>query len=252
MEGRIHRDMFSVFYGVWNNPDTKIYQIVKYILSTSSENSRTWAINLRHVCRMYNLEDPVSSLQRDPPTKSNYKEEIVTKITVFHEKELKNKAQTNDLMQYMNVSLSSLKGRHHPCLANIVTTQEVKKLRPYLKLLTGDYLTYQRKYDDSGQGSPHCRVCLADSESVSHIVAICPQYQDTRLRILLEIQEQCLLAKTNIHFQDILSQPEVLTQFILDPTSFNLRNRIGSDRTHSAKIFSKYQEIYASQSTIKE
>ena len=120
----------------------------------------------------------------------------------------------------MNVSLLSLRGRHHPCLANIVTTQEVKKLRPYLKLLTGDYLTYQRKYDDSGQGSPHCQVCHC------HIVAVCPQYQDTRQRILFEIQEQCLLAKTNVHFQDILYQPEVLTQFILDPTSFNLRNRI--------------------------
>ena len=63
---------------------------------------------------MYNFEDPLSSLQKEPPKKSNYKEEIMikTKITTFHEKELKNKAQTNDLMKYLNVSLSSLSYDH--------------------------------------------------------------------------------------------------------------------------------------------
>ena len=41
LEGRIHRDMFSLFYSIWCNPDTKIHQIVKYILTISPENSRT-------------------------------------------------------------------------------------------------------------------------------------------------------------------------------------------------------------------
>ena len=58
IDGKIHRDMFSLFYSVWCNPDTKIYQIVKYLLSTSPENSRTWVTNLRHISRMYSLEDP--------------------------------------------------------------------------------------------------------------------------------------------------------------------------------------------------
>ena len=63
IEGKIHRDMFSLFYSVWCNPDTKIYRIVKYLLTTSSENSRTWAINMRHISKMYQLEDPLSCLQ---------------------------------------------------------------------------------------------------------------------------------------------------------------------------------------------
>ena len=66
MEGKIHCDMFAIFFGVWSNPDTKKYQIVKYILSHSTENITTWAINFRHICRMYNLEDALSYLTRDP------------------------------------------------------------------------------------------------------------------------------------------------------------------------------------------
>ena len=74
IEGRIHRDMFSLFYSIWCNPDTKIHQIVKYLLTSSPDNSRTWAINLRHISRMYQLEDPLSCLQRQPPSKESYKE----------------------------------------------------------------------------------------------------------------------------------------------------------------------------------
>ena len=127
--GNIHRDMFSLLYSVWCNPDTKIYGIVKYLLTTSPENSRTWAMNTRHISKMYQLEDPLSCLQRSPPEKSSYKELVITKITSF-QKEMRMKASTNDLMQYMNVSLIGLRGRHHPCLSNVVTTDEVKKLGP--------------------------------------------------------------------------------------------------------------------------
>ena len=67
MEGKVHRDMFSLFYSVWSNPDTKIYQIVKYLISSSPDNSRTWAVNMRHIAKMNQLEDPLSCLQRYAP-----------------------------------------------------------------------------------------------------------------------------------------------------------------------------------------
>ena len=64
VEAKIHRDMFSLFYSVWQNPNTKVYQIVKNILSDSDDNSSTWSINLRHICKMYNIEDPILSLKK--------------------------------------------------------------------------------------------------------------------------------------------------------------------------------------------
>ena len=41
IEGKFHRDVFSLFFSIWNNPNTKIYEIVKYLLENSTENSRT-------------------------------------------------------------------------------------------------------------------------------------------------------------------------------------------------------------------
>ena len=66
MDGKVCRDMFSLFYCIWRNPQTKIFQILKYLLQTSNENSRTWSIHLRHVSRQYGLPDPLELLEKDP------------------------------------------------------------------------------------------------------------------------------------------------------------------------------------------
>ena len=134
VEAKLHKDIFSLFYNVWCNPDTKIHQIVKYLLQQSSENSRTWAIHVRHLSKMYCLEDPLVSLSRDPPSKSEYKQLVSSQITRFHEKELRKLAEENSRMKYMHVGLLGLSGRHHPIISGALTTDEVRKMRPHLKM----------------------------------------------------------------------------------------------------------------------
>ena len=141
IEAKIHRDVFSVFYSVWNKPDTKIYSIVKYLLESSSEDSRTWSVYIRALCRQYGLEDPLICLRKDPPLKSTYKRDVDSRIKAFHENELRSKST----MKYLNVSLYGLSSRLHPALSGLVTTDEVKKSRSHIKMLIGDLYTYQTK-----------------------------------------------------------------------------------------------------------
>ena len=74
IEGKMHRDIFSLFYSIWTNPKSKIFEIVKYLLENSAENSRTWAIYLRQISQMYGLDDPLICMNRNPPPKKAYKE----------------------------------------------------------------------------------------------------------------------------------------------------------------------------------
>ena len=229
MEGKIHRDVFSLFFSVWSNPNTKIYQIVKYLLENSSENSRTWSIHLKYLSNLYGLRDPVECLKLDPPSRSQYKEDVLVKICAYYERELRNLAINNSRMQYLNVSLSGLRGRHHPALANIITTSQVQKSRIHLKMLSGDYFTYEMKSKQSG-GSPHCRCCCSTSpppqENLEHILTNCEAYSEIRERIVVEFKTLCLKSKSNIQFDEIYSDNETFCQFILDPASFNLKMRI--------------------------
>ena len=234
IEGKIHRDVFSLFFSIWNNLETKIYEIVKYLLESSPENSRTWSIFIRQLSNMYGLADPLHCLHSDPPKKSQYKEHILTRVTAFHETELREKAKSNSNMTYLNVSVSGLRGRHHPALSNIVTAYDVLKSRPHLKMLCNDYFTYEKRASQSG-GSPHCRSCSTTnqesavdnpSETLSHILTECNSYSLIRDRMIPEFAHLCEQSISKPNFSDIFCDKNKLVQFILDPTSLNLQSRV--------------------------
>ena len=177
IEGKLHRDVFSLLYSIWSNPDTKIYQVVKYLMSNSCDNSGTWSVFVKQLSRMYSMEDPVKCLEQDPPLKSQFKEHVITKITAFHESELRELAKGNSCMEYLNVSVTGLRGRHHPAISGLITTEDVKLSRSHIKMLSGDFFTYQKKSTQSG-GSPHCRVCgdPSENETIFHILITCSAY----------------------------------------------------------------------------
>ena len=226
IEAKIHQDIFSLFYSVWCNPNSKIYSILKYLMTNSNDNSRTWAINVKHLSAQYGLEDPVNLLKYDPPPKSSFKNDIATRVKAFHEKELRCHEDPLNKLKYLHVSLTGLSGRRHPALSGLFSVNEVRKSRPHVKMLVGDFYTYERKSEQSG-GSPNCRLCSDNqSESISHILAVCSTYSDIRVRILGELSHLCLSSKSEINFQDVMKNSETLCQFILDPSSMNLSKRI--------------------------
>ena len=124
-------------------------------------------------------------------------------------------------MLYFNVNLFSLRGRHHPCLKNIIAIEDVKKVRAHLKFLCGDYFTYEVRYNQTGKGSSLCKICYLESESICHIVSRCTEYESIRTRITSEVKE--ILSKMNLSNPlKIFENENLFTQFILDPSSFNL------------------------------
>ena len=238
MEGKIHRDIFSLFFSVWSNPDSKIHQIVKYLLENSADNSRTWSVHIKFLSKKYGLAEPLKCLKFDPPPKSQYKEDVHTKICAFFEKNLRAMAKENSRMKYLNVTLYGLRNRHHPALRDLISTQEVKKSRFHIKMLAGDYFTYSVKASQSG-GSPHCRCCPYPSppEDLSHILYACVAYSELRNRIIGEYQTLCNQTMIPIQFNQFCNDSETFCQFVLDPTSCNLTHRVHIDDPVLGRLF---------------
>ena len=99
------------------------------------------------------------------------------------------------------IQLSGLNGRHHPALSGLYTTRDVEKLRPHIKMLTGDYLTYSRIASDRKSGDPCCRLCKESDpvplDTIEHILTECRGTTKARERILPELINALLLAKLN-------------------------------------------------------
>ena len=99
--------------------------------------------------------------------------------------------------------------------------------RIHIKMLVGDYLTYETKSKRSG-GSSICRACedSSSSEDLTHILVVCVAYEDIRNRIFSEFSDACSELKINLKFEEIARTNENLCQFILDPSSLNLQKLI--------------------------
>ena len=101
----------------------------------------------------------------------------------------------------------------------------------------GDYLTYQVKFDQTGQGNPLCKLCRGGNETISHIISVGPTYDELRNRVIQQLSDVCLVSKSSIHIQTIVSDPKLMTQFILDPTSFNLKESVHISDPTVQKLF---------------
>ena len=136
-------------------------------------------------------------------------------------------------MAWLNVSVAGLSGRHHPVLNGAVTARDVTKLRPMVRMLSGDYFCYAVKSDQAG-GGDHCRLCLhlcpaapRRREDLLHILTECEGSQETRDRVMHHL-ELLLdgMNKNPSHFHEIVRDKPVLCQFILDCSSLNLPNHL--------------------------
>ena len=53
IEAFLHQDILTLFWIIWANPQTKIHDIMKYLLIQSDSSSLTWSNHLRIFFRMY-------------------------------------------------------------------------------------------------------------------------------------------------------------------------------------------------------
>ena len=236
LEANLHMDVLILFWNIWSNPQTKVFDIVKYILMMTDNTSLTWAAHVRILCQIYQLPDPLALMQGVPWPKERWKALVNTRITVHHERVLRGKALSNWKLSFLNVQMTGLTGRHHPVLSGLFTTHDVSRLRPHIKMLTGDYTCYATLARDRGT-DPQCKLCpptssgLPPSEDIEHVITRCKGTADVRNKMIPELLNT---VKKFFPLTMILDHQDhhTLCQFILDCSSHNLPSTTRIDHNH--------------------
>ena len=239
VEAQLHLDVLTLFRGVWANPQTKIFDIIKYLLMMTNSSSHTWSAHLRSLFQLYHLPDPLMLL--NSPVWSKEKWRILTKTAVakHFETTWRNKAAANHKLRFLNVQTIGLLGNPHPVLGGILSTQEAMRARVHVKMLSGDYPCSYFIFKDRGQ-DPSCLLCRhlqnqapTPIEDMVHLLTRCRATADTRTRVLADFFNTLYVYFPH---NQILDYPnhEHLTQLILDPTSLNLPLTIRISPDHPA------------------
>ena len=216
-------DLLSLFHTILINPQTKVFEMVKFILMMCDSKSTTWAAHVRILCLMYGLPDPLSMMSSTPPTKSEWRTLTKTRITVFYEQKLRKLAEGNSKMEFLNIKLHGLSGKHHPIIARITDSRDIKKLRAHVKFVTGDILTGERLAKERGT-DPKCRICSASNDNIVHIMTQCRGTSDIRERLHADMMNTVAQIDGKNMVLQHGTTDEMLTQFVLDPSSMNLPN----------------------------
>ena len=241
MEAVLHIDIITLFWSIWANPQTKVCDIIKYLLMMTNSTSLTWSAHIRILFQQYKLPDPLALMNTQLWPKERWKALVKTAVTAHHEVILREKAAKNSKLSFLNVQTHGLAGRPHPVLSGILTTQDVMRSRVHIKMLSGDYPCFSYMGSDRNQDA-YCRLCLsisphqpAPTEDMIHLLTRCRGTEDTRTRILPD-----LLNLIYLYFptNEILEHPNLtnLTQLILDPTSLNLPMSIRINPDHPALV----------------
>ena len=227
-EAVLHIRTLSLIHNIWINSGCTVFDMVTYILKMcDSSSSTTWSNHIQLLCLKYALPSPLAVLLSTPPvSKESWNTLVKTRVTVWHERELRRKALSNSKMTYLNVQLTGLSGHPHPVLHNITNTQEAKKLRVHLKFLTNDYLTNERRAKDNPALSSACVLCSDPLDSIEHVMVTCRATSEVTRRIYPELVNAIFQVQPTCSILQFHPSPSILTQFLLDPTSMNLPDSI--------------------------
>ena len=67
IEATLHCNLLALFYNIWVNPPTKIFEMVSYIMKMAYDKSTTWSYHVRLICKKYSLPDPLKLNKRGKP-----------------------------------------------------------------------------------------------------------------------------------------------------------------------------------------
>ena len=229
VEATLHIRTLMLFHNLCTNPDTTVNTMAQYILKMCKANSTTWCNHINLLCQQYGLPPPLELLNYSHQwSKESWKQLVSTRITAWHERNLRKLAENNSKMRYLNVKLHGLTGRPHQALLDIRCTQDVEKLRIHLKFLSGDFPTNERKAKQNSALSPSCAFCFpATPDSYEHILTSCRATYDLRERLYPEL----MIAVADVYpVCSLLLVPspptDILTQFLLDCCSINLPSSV--------------------------
>ena len=157
------------------------------VLSAAKPSSHSWFVQVRDICVLYSLPDPLTILT-DPLSKESHKRLTKSKVKDYWETKFRLEAAKLESLVYFKPHFYSL-SKPHPIWSSAGNNPyEVEKACCQAKMLSGRYRTCLLSRHWSGDSSGCCSLptCRLDPTpgTLSHILAECVDLAPARQRVI--------------------------------------------------------------------
>ena len=221
-EAILHLKQLTLFGMIARLPDDPLHHHAIYILSQQLRNGKSWFLIIDKLTNQYNLPNPLSLLH-SPMAKNEFKVLCKKKVLEYWQEILRAEARALPSLQFFKPEFYTLSRPAQSLVSAGNSGYEVSKLIVQLRLLSGRYRTERlcRFWSDNREGVCLFNTCLGQSDTVDHIISVCPALQHVRVRM-----QNMWLTRTESYpalqslIRSLLCLPSLQrTQFILDPST---------------------------------
>ena len=172
-EALLHLRQFSLFSMVIRLPNNILHKMARYILTTSSDSSQSWFIQVKKLLLQYNLPHPLRLLD-SPLSKAALKKLFKNHVIDFWQTKLRRDAAPLSSLEYFKPQFMSLQITHPLWTSCGSNSYEICKAIIQAKMLSGRYRTDQllRHFSDN---DGLCTLCHQNIPgSIEHLLVQCP------------------------------------------------------------------------------
>ena len=227
----LHLRQLSIFGMITRLPGSILHQHATSIFSFSTISKKSWFLQIRKWCLLYDLPHPQILLSAPPLTKETFKTTVRKKVIGYWENLLRDEAAPKPSLLSFRPCFMSLVSTHPIFTTAGSSPPKVAMATVQAVMLSGRYRTEALCSHWSKNKQGVCLLsdsCSTTEDDINHILTRCPALDETREDLTkytenylkkLPLQVQVLLNKlcssSNPSFCDFLldasSQPEVIS-----------------------------------------
>lgn len=218
INAEVDKRTMCAFGNIVRNKNTVEYELAFRQLAMKSTSSGSWFIHVANLLKRYGLPSP-HDLLNDIPTKYIWKQLVKNAVTSFWEHQLKQQARQQSSLKYLNIEKLEIGTPQLTWSTCGNEPMSVTRAMIKMKLLLGVYMlqTTRHKFNQY-EVKPDCPLCSNGNEDRTHFIATCQALEPTRTKFLLALRTVLESVIQQSVVDTILTEPENITQLILDCT----------------------------------
>ena len=186
----LHIKQLTLFSMITRLPHNILHKIAKYILTTSSDSSKSWFFHIRSLTFQYGLPHPLVLLE-NPQSKYSFKKLVSSKVMDFWEQKLRLSSIPLKSLRYFHPNFMSLKTPHPLWTSCGDNSFEISKAIIQAKFLSGRYRTDSLLSHFEESVNPQCSLCKQQvTGSLEHLLVLCDSLLQCRSK-QFESLEKC-------------------------------------------------------------